>query len=91
MVDSCPPYFTSDEMFNILMFNFKRHYKTNRAPYGLYFHTTWFKRKTNIQAFMVNNIYSGTQKICNARPKFEKKHMAVIQFNKVDTHTTISK
>ena len=33
----------SDEMFDIFMTNFYRHYNSNRAPFGLYFHSTWFK------------------------------------------------
>ncbi|KAK2725560.1 hypothetical protein QYM36_000156, partial [Artemia franciscana] len=51
MVDSCPPYFTEEEVYDMLMHNFKRHFNTNRAPYGLYFHTIWFKKKTNLRAF----------------------------------------
>ena len=37
-----------DVMF---MENFRRHYDTNRAPLGLYFHTLWFKDKKNRKAF----------------------------------------
>jgi len=51
MVDSCPPYFSSDEILDIFMTNFNRHYSTNRAPLGLYFHSTWFKEKKNRKAF----------------------------------------
>ncbi|TRY74589.1 hypothetical protein TCAL_01640 [Tigriopus californicus] len=51
MVDSCPPYFDQDEIYEILMTNFNRHYNSNRAPLGLYFHTTWFKDKKNRRAF----------------------------------------
>ena len=29
----------------------RRHYETNRAPLGLYFHTLWFKDKKNQKAF----------------------------------------
>jgi len=43
MVDSCPPYFSENELYEIFMHNFGRHYNTNRAPLGLYFHTLWFK------------------------------------------------
>ena len=43
MVDSCPNYFSKDELFEIFMTNFYRHYNSNRAPLGLYFHSTWFK------------------------------------------------
>ena len=51
MVDSCPPYFSQEAMYQIFMTNFNRHYNSNRAPLGLYFHTTWFKDKKNRKAF----------------------------------------
>lgn len=54
MVDSCPPHLTGHEVYKMLMHNFKRHYKTNRAPYGLYFHTTWFKKPEYLSAFSVS-------------------------------------
>jgi len=50
-VDSCPPYFSQDELEEIFMTNFNRHYNSNRAPMGLYFHATWFKNKKNRRAF----------------------------------------
>jgi len=50
-VDSCPPYFSQDEIFDIFMVNFQRHYSSNRAPLGLYFHSTWFEDKKNRKAF----------------------------------------
>ena len=51
MVDSCPPYFSTEEILDIFMTNFNRHYSSNRAPLGLYFHSTWFKQKKNRKAF----------------------------------------
>jgi len=51
MVDSCPPYFSENELYEMFVKNFKRHYETNRAPLGLYFHTLWFKDKKNQKAF----------------------------------------
>ena len=33
------------------MVNFQRHYSSNRAPLGLYFHSTWFEDKKNRKAF----------------------------------------
>ena len=50
-VDSCPPYFSRDEIFEIFMTNFYRHYNSNRAPLGLFFHATWFSNKKNRWAF----------------------------------------
>lgn len=51
MVDSCPSYATDDETYEMLMSNFRRHFTTNRAPFGLYFHTIWFKKRINMRAF----------------------------------------
>jgi len=36
MVDSCPPYFSQEELFEVFMTNFYRHYNSNRAPLGKY-------------------------------------------------------
>lgn len=52
MVDSCPSYFSGDQLFDIFMTNFFRHYDSNRAPMGLYFHSTWFKDTKNRKAFL---------------------------------------
>jgi len=35
----------------MLKYNFDRHFSTNRAPLGLYFHTLWFKEAKNRRAF----------------------------------------
>ncbi|CAG0896937.1 unnamed protein product [Cyprideis torosa] len=51
MVDSCPPMYSDEEVYEMLMMNFKRHYHSNRAPFGLFFHTVWFKSKQNLRAF----------------------------------------
>lgn len=53
MVDSCPPHLSGNEIYNMLHHNFQRHYTSNRAPLGLYFHTTWFKRPDYLKAFKV--------------------------------------
>lgn len=53
MVDSCPTNLSEDEVYKLLTHNFKRHYLTNRAPYGLYFHSAWFKKAENLAAFQV--------------------------------------
>lgn len=51
MVDSCPITVSGSEIFQMLMHNFKRHYMSNRAPYGLYFHSSWFKNPSYLSAF----------------------------------------
>jgi hypothetical protein len=52
MVDSCPTHLSEDEVYSMFMENFNRHYKTNRAPFGLYFHTIWFKEKQNFKVLL---------------------------------------
>ncbi|GAB6025684.1 hypothetical protein CHUAL_011671 [Chamberlinius hualienensis] len=52
MVDSCPKYDEEEEVYQMLISNFKRHYDTNRAPLGLYFHTVWFFDDVNKRAFL---------------------------------------
>ncbi|KAG7174659.1 putative gastrolith protein 59-like [Homarus americanus] len=55
MVDSCfssKP--TSEEFYNFLQKNFDRHYLTNRAPFGLYFHSAFLKNNPEIlDAFLI--------------------------------------
>ncbi|KAF4517594.1 hypothetical protein B566_EDAN008583 [Ephemera danica] len=51
MVDSCPPNLSGTDILAMLKSNFGRHYRTNRAPLGLYFHSTWFKREEYLSAF----------------------------------------
>lgn len=55
MVDSCPPNMSGTDIYDMLMHNFLRHFNTNRAPYGLFFHSTWFKKEENLNAFKVLN------------------------------------
>lgn len=57
MVDSCPSHGSEDEVFEMLMHNFRRHFNSNRAPLGLYFHTIWFKKRINLRAFQVHGTF----------------------------------
>ncbi|KAG1656917.1 hypothetical protein GQR58_023695 [Nymphon striatum] len=50
MVDSCN--IPGEETYDFFMNNFFRHYETNRAPLGLYFHTTWFQNYDNMEGFL---------------------------------------
>lgn len=43
MVDSCTNIHSAEQLYNFLNHNFDRHYKTNRAPLGLYFHASWLQ------------------------------------------------
>ncbi|CAD6999373.1 unnamed protein product [Ceratitis capitata] len=52
MIDSCPSQLSGEDVYRMLTHNFKRHYLSNRAPFGLYFHATWFKNNDYLQAFL---------------------------------------
>lgn len=52
MVDSCPTHLSEEEISHMLMDNFNRHYNSNKAPFGLYFHTIWFKDKQNLRVLL---------------------------------------
>lgn len=41
MVDQCTNLVTGDLLYTFLNKNFNRHYKSNKAPLGLYFHASW--------------------------------------------------
>jgi len=62
-VDSCPPDLSGEEVYKMLMLNFKRHYLTNRAPFGLHFHAAWFQNPMYFYAFNVSRILNITIQI----------------------------
>ncbi|XP_055386018.1 chitin deacetylase 1 [Condylostylus longicornis] len=51
-IDTCPPHFDGEDIYKMLTHNFKRHYLTNRAPFGLFFESTWFKKIVYLNAFL---------------------------------------
>ena len=52
MVDACSHPAIEDEVFENLLKNFNRHYQSNKAPFGLYFHSAWFNTQHYRRAFM---------------------------------------
>lgn len=52
MVDACSHPSTEEEVAENLMKNFKRHYESNRAPFGLYFHSAWFNTQHYRRGFL---------------------------------------
>ncbi|KAI7686543.1 hypothetical protein SSS_01556 [Sarcoptes scabiei] len=42
MGNSCTPPSDEQGVFELIMNNFKRHYDTNRAPFGLFYQSNWF-------------------------------------------------
>ena len=57
MINNCPANMSGDEVYNTLHRNLQRHYTTNRAPLGLFFHSSWFKRPDYMEAFKVIYIF----------------------------------
>lgn len=46
-------FFTGDQFYAFLNHNFERHYDSNRAPLGLYFHAAWLKNNPEfLEAFL---------------------------------------
>lgn len=52
MADACSNPDTEDGVFEMLMKNFNRHYKSNRAPFGIYYHSAWFTKEHHRKGFM---------------------------------------
>lgn len=52
MADACS--YPTDEtgVYNMLIKNFKRHYNTNRAPFGVYYHSAWFNTPHHRKGFI---------------------------------------
>jgi hypothetical protein len=44
MVDACAPPGNEEEAIELYMKNFETHYATNRAPFPMFFHATWFAK-----------------------------------------------
>lgn len=51
VVDECPKDMSVEQVYEMFMLNFERHYLTNRAPFGLHFNSMWFRKPMNIYAF----------------------------------------
>uniref|UniRef100_T1IYW5 Chitin-binding type-2 domain-containing protein n=1 Tax=Strigamia maritima TaxID=126957 RepID=T1IYW5_STRMM len=54
MVDSCSNINTAEQFANFLRHNFNRHYNTNKAPFGLYFHASWLKSNKNFRQVFID-------------------------------------
>ncbi|KAH9415740.1 chitin binding [Dermatophagoides pteronyssinus] len=52
MVDACSHPSTEDGVFENLLKNFNRHYHSNKAPFGLYFHSAWFNTAHHKNGFL---------------------------------------
>ncbi|XP_067623837.1 mucin-2-like isoform X2 [Eurosta solidaginis] len=52
MGDACSNPSESDGVYKMIMKNFERHYTTNRAPFGLYYHAAWFTQPHHKEGFI---------------------------------------
>ncbi|XP_068618132.1 chitin deacetylase 1 [Battus philenor] len=50
-LDQCSADLNGDDVYNILVNNFKRHYLKNRAPFGIHLSGTWLKNSHYLAAF----------------------------------------
>ena len=52
-LDSCSNIRSGDQFYNFLTHNFYRHFDQNRAPLGLFFHSSWLKNNPEfLDAFL---------------------------------------
>lgn len=56
-IASCSKNLTSEQLYRLLMHNFKRHYLTNKAPYGLHINSKWLKHNSHLAVFEVSVSY----------------------------------
>ena len=52
MGDACSNPSDENGVFDMIMKNFNRHYQSNRAPFGLYYHSAWFNTRHHLQGFL---------------------------------------
>ncbi|CAH1960777.1 unnamed protein product [Acanthoscelides obtectus] len=52
MGDACSNPPDSEGVYKMLMKNFQRHYTTNRAPFGLFYHAAWFTQPHHKEGFI---------------------------------------
>ena len=52
MADACQNPSDAESVFKMLLKNFNRHYKSNRAPFGLFYHSAWFNTQHHFKGFL---------------------------------------
>lgn len=52
MGDACSNPPDAENVQKMIMKNFERHYTTNRAPFGLYYHAAWFTQPHHKEGFI---------------------------------------
>uniref|UniRef100_T1JFB8 Chitin-binding type-2 domain-containing protein n=1 Tax=Strigamia maritima TaxID=126957 RepID=T1JFB8_STRMM len=51
MADACAHSPKAEGVYSMMVKNFERHYNTNRAPFGLFYHAGWFATPHNREGF----------------------------------------
>ncbi|CAL1262611.1 unnamed protein product, partial [Larinioides sclopetarius] len=52
MGDACANPDNAEDVFKMLLKNFERHYNSNRAPFGLFYHAAWFTTQHYRKGYM---------------------------------------
>ncbi|KAI1289808.1 hypothetical protein HDE_08505 [Halotydeus destructor] len=52
MGDACSNPSDEDGVYQMLKRNFNRHYNSNRAPFGLFYHSAWFQKEHHKKGFV---------------------------------------
>ncbi|CAG2166723.1 unnamed protein product, partial [Oppiella nova] len=52
MGDACSNPSDENGVYDMIMKNFQRHYQSNRAPFGLYYHSAWFNTRHHLSGFL---------------------------------------
>lgn len=52
MGDACSNPAEAEGVYKMIMKNFERHYTTNRAPFGLFYHAAWFTQPHHKEGFI---------------------------------------
>ncbi|XP_050554954.1 uncharacterized protein LOC118279275 isoform X6 [Spodoptera frugiperda] len=53
MGDACANPPEAENVYKMILKNFDRHYTTNRAPFGLYYHAAWFTQPHHKEGFIM--------------------------------------
>lgn len=52
MGDACANPDNAEDVYKMLLKNFERHYNSNRAPFGLFYHAAWFTTQHYRKGYM---------------------------------------
>uniref|UniRef100_A0A336N0T2 CSON007794 protein n=1 Tax=Culicoides sonorensis TaxID=179676 RepID=A0A336N0T2_CULSO len=52
MSDACRYPEDSDGVYNLILENFERHYNSSKAPFGLFYHSSWFVHSHHKEGFI---------------------------------------